>query len=1845
MASFPEPCSYMDPSEVAFTTGIVSSVFDDGRSVQELADDLENGRVSIEQVPRMRVARVERVYFALDNRRLWAVRSAKLSVVPVAIVDLNSRALDLTSVLPRDQLPGLATDPIHHDRQGTILADEICTWTPRQLRSDASPYAQCRAIDHVWASADAYFLAFLEPLLDKVYSGLQTAIGCVQDFVSVDSVSWAGATTSITCPGESKAMAIPRVHSGDALLLTFNGIEAIGYVKEVNFISPTEAKAWRSTHGDENPPPQRFTVKTSAKPDMEDVEEARLTFRFRVIDSVGPYSRIYQTIVRMKPSLDLLPPFIKLIIDPTVAIDYGRLNRPVYALMDPVEARISIEELLRWTGDRLNDSQMDAVLGSVSSRCPVTLISGPPGTGKTSVIVAVILTLLRAGKLVLQTAATNLAVAELAQRVMRQLPQVSGMEISRLVLTGHSERLNLDNTGLRRIHLYSRVERLQTAYADLPLKLTQLHTAATLRLSIESVRDLLDDEDQPGFVIMQVQTRPTRAQHEAHQNACAVLEKSLDSWTTEATRVLQVANSFMEDAPPTSCHVMKAAVGDVIAEIDAVSSAIKVLFWSVAEQIGNSGQISHDIKPVIRKTIEHMSNLWVAIGPVRAFKPETAQRIFWSDMILAEAAAVFCTLSVASTNLMQKPVLGQRVVIVDEAGQAPEAATLPLMTRSTLRFVLVGDAKQLPSVVNGKGALHAGFGMSLFERLEGLNFPKFHLAVQYRMHPEISAFPREEFYNGAITDGDLVKDPFYHRPWSLDPDFPPCLFINFFQKGELRDEATLSIYNAVEAEIVRKLLQDLFKYFAEHDGTVTVGIVSGYAAQVETIAAKIGNMHGCKPVGESEQGAAFVCKNGEIDVGSVDSFQGGRAKFTQIIIGDWETFRRSELWGSLLENLDSRGLTCDLHTHPRFSKYVSLAQAQKAIIEQASVTHVRAQGGFVLPALSETMPWTMQISEAALNALKSEACRTDANLLNRIFQLQSGNWKKGSMSPVPHSLVLKRMNSGNWSVIWSIALETKEDHYLQLVQIWGVVHVSLAEKEMTRVRNVSSRWTAELTHHCTSVDKSTTNKGWYVPKAFPRTPDQRLQFYRSASDFETGTEEATQNIIEDPIPYFKLYPFTRDYMSMLSDGGLDSAQLPFTMNPDETAVLQSNLGFFLLGRSGTGKTTVMLHRMYLIETQYRDQATEDGTFELPRQLMLTVSPRLSDAMSELYQKAAPIVVLIVDIATSVGKLGSSSPSPWTACEPKWTTKSLDTSPHAPPPAHPVSDESRDHELCHELKSLYVATTRAKSRLWFYDDLEERRDVLVDFLGRSNAAIAYSTAEELAKDGGKLATKSSKEEWNARGSDFATKGMWSNALTAYRNARNADLVDLCTGHILKEEALAARQGTMDAKTRGKIAKDKYKEAAGIFHKIRRYGDAGECWFEAGQYAKAAEDFVQAVQYENAFRTCIKVELDKKCLELAPDADCPPDVVDGFLRVFATVFHRRGEATRVNDFVTCMLMEESQRTFFKRYGYLNELLELDKAQHRYEDVAETYLTKKSWYQAVEFFGKAGMPQKADRTVLTVARSQSFLSKWGKPDTAGKVSEDIKRILELLLPDAPEGLQTVDLECQVLDVCLNPTTTSRTLDRAAWQTSTDPQLLVMYHLDELSRIATRPLGRDRWEACSRTFLDLLSHVEGITRNLAAFKNTDRLDPACERLFGLEPHPSNPDLRAVFEAVHRKLLDAAGAGAVTTKTSEEIAVATFARTGAAYLTRFFRQTAASVRNAFAENFESAMVPFADFEEGHDQIITNARRALMDKYTETNVALVMRYLDVAKACHKARFLSDEEYVQIISKWLLAEVV
>jgi DNA replication ATP-dependent helicase Dna2 len=214
------------------------------------------------------------------------------------------------------------------------------------------------------------------------------------------------------------------------------------------------------------------------------------------------------------------------------------------------------------------------------------------------------------------------------------------------------------------------------------------------------------------------------------------------------------------------------------------------------------------------------------------------------------------------------------VAIIDEASQLTVPALCGAL-RFARKFVLVGDDRQLPPLVVSEQAAEGGLKESLFTQLLGLWGERacVGLTRQYRMHPEICAFPSQMFYGGAlVTDGAardarLALETTEPSAWdaALDPTRPVVLVDVPPRPTGVPAGLANPKSSARQADVVRALTLALCRRGVVQDN---VGVIAPYRAHVAAVRQRL-----------ASAGLADVL------VDTVDRFQGGERSVMILAFG------------------------------------------------------------------------------------------------------------------------------------------------------------------------------------------------------------------------------------------------------------------------------------------------------------------------------------------------------------------------------------------------------------------------------------------------------------------------------------------------------------------------------------------------------------------------------------------------------------------------------------------------------------------------------------------------------------------------------------------------------------------------------------------------------------------------------------------------------------------------------------------------------------------------------------------------------------------------------------------------
>jgi len=341
-----------------------------------------------------------------------------------------------------------------------------------------------------------------------------------------------------------------------------------------------------------------------------------------------------------------------------------------------------------------------------------------------------------------------------------------------------------------------------------------------------------------------------------------------------------------------------------------------VLFLTLHEQVRNN-----PTNPQLQKLIRLKDELG-ELSSSDEKKYKSLKRAAENEILAA--ADVICTTCVGAAD-PRLSKLSFKSVLIDEATQAAEPECLIPLVMGVKQAVLVGDHQQLGPVILNKKAARAGLSQSLFERLVILGIRPIRLQVQYRMHPCLSEFPSNMFYEGSLQNGVTVQERLRRHvdfPWPVPET--PMLFHASFGQEEIASSGT-SYLNRTEAANCEKIVT---RFFKAGISSSQIGIITPYEGQRSYIVSYM-----------QFNGSLKKDLYKEIEVASVDAFQGRekdyiilscvrsndhqgigflndprrlnvaltRAKYGCVILGNPKVLSRHPLWYQLLMHYKERG--------------------------------------------------------------------------------------------------------------------------------------------------------------------------------------------------------------------------------------------------------------------------------------------------------------------------------------------------------------------------------------------------------------------------------------------------------------------------------------------------------------------------------------------------------------------------------------------------------------------------------------------------------------------------------------------------------------------------------------------------------------------------------------------------------------------------------------------------------------------------------------------------------------------------------------------------------------------------
>ena len=149
-------------------------------------------------------------------------------------------------------------------------------------------------------------------------------------------------------------------------------------------------------------------------------------------------------------------------------------------------------------------------------------------------------------------------------------------------------------------------------------------------------------------------------------------------------------------------------------------------------------------------------------------------------------------------------------------------------------------------------------------------------------------------------------------------------------------------------------------------------------------------------------------------------------------------------------------------------------------------------------------------------------------------------------------------------------------------------------------------------------------------------------------------------------------------------------------------------------------------------------------------------------------------------------------------------------------SRPLCFNSDKHKILNsELKQLYTAVTRARAKVWFFDeDVDKRRPVFEYFqhLGLAEVVKLQEPSDRNTEESQSLENMFSKrctlDEWEKQGAFFYRKKLWRVAQKCFEISGNKEMSHKCKAYLQAEHARGLRSEPRHMKTEFLLAADQF-----------------------------------------------------------------------------------------------------------------------------------------------------------------------------------------------------------------------------------------------------------------------------------------------------------------------------------------------------------------------------------------------------------------------------------------------------
>jgi hypothetical protein len=504
---------------------------------------------------------------------------------------------------------------------------------------------------------------------------------------------------------------------------------------------------------------------------------------------------------------------LKKLRDETNRFLRSRLGALEYLLRPPQTEPLTLDEVLNAYANPVSPTFSQAIAIAHALKQPISVITGPPGTGKTRIIAGLTLEQLIRGKSVLIASRINTAVDTAVGMVERLLGRGAILRAGNLEARAELAALASELAGWNSFQSAGEVC-VQESIGKTPTLRPERATVAIRRFH---------------QAIGQLRRTAARVAHS--DPAPLRWHQFLQRW-----RVVRYERAWQ----------------NLLSETDALTEVVAQL----------RAQKRHHLRERLDKLVAASASAMARLQ--RALASDSRARHAVLSRLARLGYPIALSSLTVSTNLPLEPELFD-LLIIDEASTCDPASLLPLLYRAR-RVAIIGDPQQLPHITgNGwtlvtpvprlrdarEQSFSAEFGASAYELMRALVGGAAHalLADHFRCPPQVISFANARFYGGNLR---------IHTP-----EAPDALRLRLIT-GEQRGTRTGSRLN--EAQQTAAL--EAIRAFIQSDTEATCGIVTPYRAAADALIRAAQKDDTLSPLLENERlliGTAHRFQGNEVD--------------------------------------------------------------------------------------------------------------------------------------------------------------------------------------------------------------------------------------------------------------------------------------------------------------------------------------------------------------------------------------------------------------------------------------------------------------------------------------------------------------------------------------------------------------------------------------------------------------------------------------------------------------------------------------------------------------------------------------------------------------------------------------------------------------------------------------------------------------------------------------------------------------------------------------------------------------------------------------------------------------------